>query len=44
MITYTIIGDWFYYPHTYKWYRFIDVREVGTEKLQSRVCEEYKEM
>ena len=39
MFTYTTIGDWFYYPHTGKHYRFIDTREVGTEKLISRVCE-----
>lgn len=30
----------FYYPHTGKWYRFIDKRI--DDKLQSRICQEIK--
>jgi len=41
MITYKQIGEWFYYPHTGKWYRFFDTIEVGTENLVVRVCQEY---
>ncbi len=33
-------GEWFCYPRTDKWYRFIDTRRAG--KLSCRVCEEYK--
>jgi len=41
MITYGQVGEWFYYPHTGKWYRFIDTREVGTDNLVERVCQTY---
>lgn len=34
-------GEWFFYPHTGKWYRYIDTREGG--KLVARVCQEYKD-
>jgi len=33
-----ITGEWFYYPHTKKWYRFIDTKVDGG--LLSRVCQE----
>jgi len=43
MITYTMIGEWFYDPYTGRCYRFIRTKEIGTEKLIERVCQSKEE-